>query len=234
MSSPHDIVTIKNISTHDFTFEYDRASGNYPYTIPAGQVKRFPRFLAEHAVKHLIDQVLNDREMKTNNQVMREQLASQIVIDEESFQQQPQVSEAERTKERVEQLNVPSELEAILKKRREAAKKEVVTPAEVDKLPPAGEDEPAKEEEKFEGLSKVDAKSDTMVNPVPQGKTEVVPPVNVNLDEPETIQLPNREQLYDYAVNTLKIELTDKVRKLYDSMPVKKLVTELDFPLLEE
>ena len=54
-----DTVSIQNIDDEDFIFEYDKSKGNYPYIIPAGQVKRFPRFLAEHAVKHLIDKILN-------------------------------------------------------------------------------------------------------------------------------------------------------------------------------
>src|SRR3990167_6814495 len=114
-TATYDIVAIQNIDDEDFVFEYDRSRGNYPHVIPAGQVKRFPRFLAEHAVKHLIDKILNKRKERTNNDPLRQALAEQIVINEEVLQQPPVKSEAERLKETVDNLNRPSELELVLK-----------------------------------------------------------------------------------------------------------------------
>jgi len=98
----YDTVAIKNIDDEDFIFEYGRSEVNHPYVIPAGQIKRFPRFLAEHAVKHLIDKLLNKRKERTNNPVLRQSLAEEIVIAEEVLQQPPVKSEADILKERVE------------------------------------------------------------------------------------------------------------------------------------
>ena len=100
----HDIITIKNISDQDFTFEFDRVSGNPPYTIKTGEIKRFPRYIARHAVKHLIDAILISRKIKTNNQVARDNLASQIVIDEEVFGQDRVETEAEKLQKELDKL----------------------------------------------------------------------------------------------------------------------------------
>src|SRR3990167_5034480 len=94
-SSEFDIISLHNITDDDFVFEYDKSAGNPPYLIPANTVRRYPRFLAEHALKHLIDKILK-KKMKTNNDVERQDLASQIVVSEETFQSGPIKTEAER------------------------------------------------------------------------------------------------------------------------------------------
>src|SRR3990167_4184224 len=113
--SQHNIVTLLNIDDEDFTFDYAKSEGGPSYVMPTGKPSRFPKFLAEHALKHLIDKILTKREMKTNNEVERAKLAAQIIIEEESFAAgQVQPTEAERTKQEVERLNRPSELEEVL------------------------------------------------------------------------------------------------------------------------
>ena len=146
-SSSFDIVTLHNIDSDDFVFEYNKSEGGYPYTIKANAVSRFPRFLAEHALKHLIDKVLNKRKMKTNNETVRQELAMQIVVEEEVFQKGAQKTEAERQHEMVKELNKPSDLEMVLKKYKEQAKTEEATGTTDETILP--ED---KEEEVFEEL----------------------------------------------------------------------------------
>lgn len=114
LRSSHDIVTLNNIDSEDFVFEYDKSRGNYPYTIKAGSIARLPRFLAEHALKHLIDKLLNKRKIKTNNEAARADLRDQIYVNEEVFQQAPQESDAERTRKEIEALNRPSDLDKVL------------------------------------------------------------------------------------------------------------------------
>jgi hypothetical protein len=123
--STADIITVMNIDDEDFEFEYDRSSGNYPYVIPAGEIRRFPRFLAQHAVKHLIDKILNRKGIKTNDIKARSELATQVVIGEETFQQTRSKSNADITKEEIDRLNKPSDLEAVL------GKKRAMTPDEI-------------------------------------------------------------------------------------------------------
>ena len=123
--SASNIITLQNIDDEDFEFEYDKSSGNWPYVIPAGEIRRFPRFLADHALKHLLDKILTKRNIKTNNETERATLASQIVVGEESFQQRPQKTEIEKQKEEIDRLNKPSELDAILGKRRAPSEQEL-------------------------------------------------------------------------------------------------------------
>src|SRR3990167_4719587 len=148
-SSEFDIISLHNIDSDDFVFEYDKSGGNPPYLIPANTVRRYPRFLAEHALKHLIDKILTKKKMKTNNDTERQDLASQIVVSEETFQSGPIKTEAERTQEMVREMNKPSDLENILKKNQEKAKAQETKETVDETVLP--ED---KEEETFEGLEK--------------------------------------------------------------------------------
>ena len=202
-SSSYDIVSLQNITGKDFVFEYNKSEGGYPYVIPANAVRRFPRFLAEHALKHLIDQVLNERKMKTNNETIRQELASQIVVQEEVFQQGVQKSEAERQAEIVKELNKPSDLEIVLKKQKERL-------AEADKVVPNPDQvvvEEEKEEEVFEELKDQ-----------PKEPIQEVKPV------------PTRREIYDYAEKTLKMTLDEKELKKLDKLKVEDLLKELGDP----
>ena len=205
LTALYDTVAIQNIDDEDFIFEYDKSKGNYPYIIPAGQVKRFPRFLAEHAVKHLIDKILNKRKERTNHEVLRQALAEQIVIAEEVLQQPPVKSEAEILKEKVEGLNRPSELEMVLNKNR--GKEEINTPPPVVDTPPVPD-------EKFEGLGSTIDTTDTNVPPVP----DVVKPI------------PTRSEIYAYATNKMGMTIGEDEKKKFDKMKVEDLLQELADP----
>ena len=75
-TNPQDILVFCNIDKEDFTFKFD---GN-PYTIKAGDTRFFPRFLAGHGAKHLIDKILNRQEKKTSLDNLREELGNQIIL----------------------------------------------------------------------------------------------------------------------------------------------------------
>ena len=207
LTALYDTVAIQNVDDEDFIFEYDKSRGNYPYVIPAGQVKRFPRFLAEHAVKHLIDKILNKRKERTNHEVLRQSLAEQIVIAEEVLQQPPVKSEADRLKERVDNLNNPSELEMVLKKNR--GKEEINTTPPVEEV--------VVPEEKFEGLGPTVDTTDKDIPPV----TEVVKP------------MPTRQEVLDYAKNKMGMTFTEDIQKKLDKMKVSELIVELGDPRLD-
>ena len=202
----YDIVAIQNIDDEDFVFEYDRSRGNFPHIIPAGQVKRFPRFLAEHAVKHLIDKILTKRKERTSNEPLRQALAEQIVIDEEVLAQPPVKSEAERLKETVDSLNRPSELELVLKKHRGETKEQINTTPPVQDTPVP--------DEKFAGLGPTVDTTDSEIPPVVE---EVKP-------------MPTRQEILDYAKNKQGMTFTDEIQKKLDKMKVPELLQELGDP----
>jgi len=205
----YDIVSIQNIDDEDFTFEYDRSAGNYPHTIAAGEVKRFPRFLAQHAVKHLIDKILNKKNERTNNEVMRIALAEQIVVDEEILQKPPVKTDAEELKEEVDRLNVPSELETVLKRNRGKEK--------INTTPPIQETPSSVPEEKFAGLEPA---VDTTDNDVPEVK-------------PEVKAIPTRKEIIDYGKNKMGMTFDEKQMKSLNKMKVSELLTEIGDPRLD-
>lgn len=136
-SDIYNIVTIKNIDNEDFDFRVNKE----PYTIKAGEIRNFPKFMAELAVKHLIDHLLNKEDTRTNNKVKREALASRIVIGENKYERPAEKS----LREKVDEMNQPSDLEKILA--RQEVDEETLIP------PPAIEDiEEVEVEEEFDGL----------------------------------------------------------------------------------
>lgn len=209
-TSSYDVVALHNIDSDDFVFEYDRSQGNYPHVIPAGEIKRFPRFLAEHALKHLIDKILTKQKVRTSNEEARRNLAEQIVVEEEVIQQAPVKAPAEILKEEVDRLNRPSELEMVLKKHRDAKKEEINTPPPVTE---AGEIKP-EDEEKFAGLGP------------PIDTTDA----NVSLPVEEVKPVPTRNEIYDYARNKMGMTFNDETQKKLDKMKIDELLVELGDP----
>jgi hypothetical protein len=223
-ASQHDIITIKNIDDEEFIFEYDRI----PQVLAPGEIRRFPRFLAAHGVKHLIDKLLNKRDQKTNNQMLRQELAAEIIIGEEGFAKKPKRTEAEKLKSKLDRMNRPSDLEAVLAKRKRVkSKPEPKTVGEkpdMDKLP--------KEDEDFEGLEKPKPepkpkKEAIKPEPKPKPKKEAKPVE----DKAETIALPTRAELYTHATDVLGIDVSGKVKSNFDKEPIKKLMKAFDYPL---
>jgi hypothetical protein len=215
--SQHDVVTLRNIDTDDFTFEFDRSRGNYPYTIKAGELGRFPRFLAEHCMKKLIDKILNKQKIKTNNEAARAAVRAEIFVEEEVFQQETPDSPAVRLHKEVESLNKPSDLEKVLSKNKS---KEPVKPAEPE-VTPENKDE-------FEGLE--DEKAAKKAGFV--GAT-----VDTTVDtpkQPEVKAKPTREELYTYAAKIgMVLDEKDKsgftTRQKLDKLKIDDLIKELQY-----
>lgn len=120
----YDIVTIQNVDVNEFTFEFNKSQGTRPYTIKAGEIARYPRFLADHAVSKLIDQILTRKKIRTNDKMMRLKYAQKIVLSEEIILPETKATEGEILNKKVDELNKVSELENILGKKRLAAKPE--------------------------------------------------------------------------------------------------------------
>lgn len=137
----NDIISLQNVDSEDFEFEYNRSESNSPYLIPAGEVRRFPGWLASHALKHLLDKILTKAEEKTNNVVKRRELAEKIVVSVESLQQKREPSEAELLREKIKKMNEPSDLELLLSRREQENKKKL----KEDKKEVAREEEKKKE-----------------------------------------------------------------------------------------
>lgn len=237
MQTIHDIVTLKNIDGEDFEFMYDKRL----YFIPAGQVRRFPRFLADHAVKHLVDKLCNKHELRTSDEAARARFAAQIVVQVETFDEPTARSQADITAERVAELNKPSDLEQILSKRKEvvdqtphtvvvdaaghetpfvppAAPVTPLAPAQAPTTPAApAVTPPATDEQEDKGFAGLKDKS----QPTPPAVTA-----------PE---MPSKAQLLAYAKDTLKMNTDEpKTKKALERMTVPQLIKELDYTMPEK
>ncbi len=211
----YDVIALHNIDDEDFVFEFDKSSGNLPYTIPAGEVRRFPKFIARHGLKHLVDKILikNGKTNQLNLQAARDELGSQIVVDEEKFSRGEEKSKTQQLKEEVERMNKPSDLDNILAKhkpKKDKKAKEINPKSEIQDVP--------KVEEKFEGLD----------------DKKVVDTTDTTEDKPkmrrEDMPVPTKRDIYMYAVNILGMTIGEKEKKLYDKMTVKTLLKELGDP----
>jgi len=213
MARDSDIVTLQNIDDEDFMFEYNASEGNAPYVIAAGEVARFPRFLAEHALKHLIDKVLNKQEESTGNQTLRLELANQIVVGEEAVHQVAEPTEGERLRNKIDELNKPTTLETILAKRKEekSYKKKV----------PAADEADVNVDEKFEGLEPVEPEPTKTEEPAPEPK-----PIKTKDVKPK----PTRAEIYKYAEAEMNMVIDPDTKKNFDKLKVDDLIEELQYP----
>lgn len=247
-----DIITIKNPSTDPFEVVYDNKS--YGFLMP-GQFKRFPRFLAKLAVKHLIDHCLNKEGLQTNNQAGRDRWSAEIVMEEE-ITALPTSTPQEKLQADVDRMNQGSDLDRIMKKRAEApATPQVFTPqapiipAPVDPVPsrPVAEAIPLPSPALASmGIStptgagmtlpEVDMTEDVPVAPVPTPVPASVDPARMP-QVPAPIPMgnpaqPTRDQLYKYASETLAMDLSDsKTRAALDAQSEAQLVETLSYEL---
>lgn len=203
----YNIVAIKNIDDEDFIFSVDKER----YVIPTGEIRRFPKFMARLAIKHLIDKVLQKEDPQgasLGNQAKRDEVGSKIFVVEEKFEE----PKAPTAHDIVLEVNKPSDLERLLDKNKTRLKKdELLIPVpkpkiEDDKVTVTVDDE---EEETFEGLKTEETKSE---------------------------ELPSREEMLEYAQNTLGINLRNyieidgqrrQIGKMYREMPLEDLYKEL-------
>ena len=108
-SNLYNIITMKNIDDEDFIFSVNKEQ----YLIKAGETRNFPKFMVNISIKHLIDKILlkRDPEGKLQRRLdLRDELASQIIIEEVSYEK-PQ---APTDEEIIQQVNKPTDLERLL------------------------------------------------------------------------------------------------------------------------
>ena len=234
-NNSYKAITIQNIDSEDFVFEYNRAGGNPPYLIKAGEITTFPHFLANHAVKHLIDKILNKRDISTSNPIERERLASQIVIKQEDYHRVNPLDANQQLKSDIENMNKKNDLDSILDKRKaDENRKPVEQPTpEKDALP-----ELDTTDEIFEGLTpKPEEPKKEETGPLkevyPEAKEPHMPinkPVRKSQIIPDKV-VPTRDQLIKYAKDTLKMNVNEKALEKFKGMTDSELATELDYPM---
>lgn len=200
------VVTLHNIDDEDFEFSYNASEGNMPYVIPMGEVARYPKFLADHALKHLIDKILTKRKTKTSNERARLDIANQVVIGEESLRGEPRKSDVEKLRMDVDELNKVSNLDAILARRKAEKEAEALKTEDAPKLPEAKVEE-KKVGETFDGLEK-------KAMPTKAQLLEYASQQGLVMDEP------NKEG--------------KTLTEIYSKMKVSELITELNYPIDEE
>jgi len=207
----YKIITLQNVDDENFVFDYNKSEGNPPYLMPAGEVVRYPEFVARHALKHLIDKILNKRGERTNNQVLREELANQIIIGEEKSLQQAEPTVDEKLRAEIDELNQPSPLDKILAKRKEEKTyKKKVKKAEKEQL---------EVDERFEGLDKVE---EPKVEEKPKEPPKVVKDIKPK---------PTRKELFTYAEKDMNMVLDKKTKSKLTKMTIDEVIKELDYPV---
>ena len=133
----YNIVTLKNIDDEEFVFSVDKQK----YIIPAGETRKFPKFMAQLAIKHLVDKILQkeDPEGKTlTNEAKRDEIVSKILIAEQGYEQPKVPTDADI----VADMNKPSDIDRLLKKNKASLKERETSVTEVKK----------EKEDKFDGL----------------------------------------------------------------------------------
>ncbi len=202
------MITLKNVDVERFEVIYD--SKSYGVVDP-GHIRKFPRFLAEHAVKHLVDQIMNRADLRLDNITKRQEYAQQIIVGEEAYALPSAVTETERLQAEVERMNKGSDLDAILSKRR------------------AGEETVNSDTMPVEQAALVEPVSTLSQPEVPVSIPEPVQipteqPAATVVSEPSTEGEPSREQLYDHARNVMKIDVEDqKTKEAFDAMDIPTL-----------
>lgn len=245
-----DIITVFNPDSKPFHIVYDNKSYG---TIDPGKARRMPRFLAKLSVKHLIDQCLNSTSQATSNQVLRDQWAAKIVIDEEVNSMAPSETPDDKLNKELDQLNKNADLDRILHKHRSTG---VDTTSEANFVPgesvapvvpmqqrpivenpviqpPIHQNEPASLTPS-EPLPPSNVAESIGVTP-PSGENKVLPEVDNVTSNPPTLNEsnptePTREQLYTYAEKTLGMTLSDKKTKdTLDLQGIPELIKTLGY-----
>lgn len=206
----YNILTVKNIDNEDFIFSVNKEQ----YLIKAGETRNFPKFMVNIGLKHLIDKILlkKDPEGKLVRRTdLRDELASQIIIDEVSYAKPQTPTDAEV----VEQVNRPSDLERILEKN----KKDLKVAEPIDTLiPPPNID-----------LSTIPETPGQILETLPQTHPEAFEQPQETFEglEEEKLQpMPTRAKMLAYAKNVLKLTIDDPKQKL-DKMKVPELFEAL-------
>jgi len=255
----YDWIFLQNIDDEDFRFYTDGT----PYEIEAGQARAFPRFMARIALKHLITKILHKRDPEgklAKNVREREILAAQIVLEERPMAMPVKRSQDEINQELVSKMNTASDLENVLKRRKDSLrsvnpsqdtddhgnpiaqpKKPLIPPPAV--IPPSvapgsvtdgAEDAPPPKTAKTE--AKIKSTKTKAVETNEDGPTKLPAEIKDNdSGEGTKFKVPTREVLMAYAKNDLKMDMTDKkTLAAFEKMTDEDLAIELAYPMDEE
>lgn len=215
-----NMVLIRNPLTEDFVFGYDNRKdqpeyneeGNY--LIRAGETRPFPKMIAKVAVKHLVDKILlrKDRDGKLlNNKKERDAVTAIVVVREEAYSR-PVVP---TTRQIVEQMG--SDLDRALHKNKA-------------RLAEEENSEPVKKNSK----TKKEVYATEEVDNATPDEFPDLETTKIGADK----ELPTRDQMYDFAKNTLKMDLDAVIklkgknkgkttRAIFDDMSTSELYKEL-------
>lgn len=98
-----EVISFSNIDSEDFEGIY----GGNPTLIKAGETRQFPRFLAQHFTKHLVNKILLKNKKDCGNKLARKKLEDMILGEEVVPEHFP--SQAEKTADETEFAGKPSE-----------------------------------------------------------------------------------------------------------------------------
>ena len=108
MPSEQSIWKVFNPDENDFTFTYD-VSGKgigQQFTVSTGESRNMPWFLARHYCKHLVDHILNQKDIPTNNINERLKLEKQILVGEvEDYSAPPTKTKEQLAVDRANELS---------------------------------------------------------------------------------------------------------------------------------
>lgn len=254
MDTNLDIITVFNADPKGQPFYVRYDNKNYGVIEP-GKARRLPRFLAKLAVKHLVDQCLNAVNQPTNNQAIRDEWTSRIVIDEEINAPVARETEEEKLARDVDRLNASSDLDRILSKHKGTQTQSSFTPPaqampqqtlnngqlgqtttpQVPQQVPASATPSYEVEENLPTPPEHSRVAESLGISTPSGE-KVLKEVD-NLDTPPeatppvaTQGEPTREQLYTYAEKVLGMTLGDtKTKESLDSQEIPQLIETLGY-----
>lgn len=222
----NDIVTIQNVDDepHDIVFD-SRSYG----LIDAGQTRRLPRFLASHAMKHIIDHVLNKQNKPVNNQIERRNLADKILVGVEKVTQSAPQTESDLLKERVAELNSPSDLDLVVAQRE--VKGDSPTPPQAPPDSPAPTPPAEMTTQELEALLEQKKKQEEAqeVKSGEEASEQNITDIESVADNPKADI--TRDELYKWAENEMGMTIyaDEKSKKELDDLPLEEVKSKIGY-----
>lgn len=227
------IVTIKNPSTTDFTFTYNKTLSR---TIPAGKAMAMPYDpLGILAIKHLTTQLCREHKQNYGDPARRAYWESQIIVDDGADQTTQIVSPEQALQRKLDVLNnanVSSEVQVC---------QEPGCGTKTFNLPEHNalnhnNDEVAQPTPPQPPLTPHQKMGQDVLKNAVGGQTPTVLEEQVIEDapaQPAPVETPtevSREELIAYAKNTLQMDIEDpSTRKVLDTLPLDQLKKELNY-----
>jgi len=71
-------ISIYNPLLEDFTVLY----GGVPQIVKAGKIKEFPYHCGMHIAKHLVNRLMNDKDLRTDHEPERSKILKEVIYEE--------------------------------------------------------------------------------------------------------------------------------------------------------